>query len=135
MGLTAPLFSSLLWWWQFWPFSRPLQYLLLREYRNSGGDSASKANLKNAYRECEYDSARSGTAIPLFDYPVDHPYYAYTGGTKTAGRGGCLVGGIGTTAGNGITLIVTKLKGTGSGGTLTIDVKDGTKSSSGTLAW
>ena len=103
--------------------------------QEQAGDSASKANLKNAYKECAYEIARSGSATPSFDYPVDDPYYAYTGGTKTAGRGACLVGGTGANAGSGITLTATKLKGTGTGGTLTIDVKEGTKGSSGSLTW
>jgi len=96
--------------------------------QEQAGDSASKANLKNAYKECAYEIARNGGS-PSFDYPVDDPYYAYTGGTKTNGRGACLSGAA------GITLTATKQKGTNASGTLTINTKDGTKGQSGGLSW
>jgi len=99
--------------------------------QEQAGDSAAKANLKNAYKECAYEIARSSSTTPTFDYPVDDPYYAYSGGTKTNGRGDCL-----TSAGAGITLTAAKLKGEGAKDTLTINVKDGTKGTSGQkLKW
>ena len=103
--------------------------------QEQAGDSAAKANLKNAYKECAYEIARGIGTSPTFDYPVDDPYYQYSGGSKTSsGRGSCVTAGATAGTSSPTVLTATKRKGTGTGGFLTINVVDGTKGSNSAVA-
>ena len=110
-------------------------YLGMQE---QAADAAAGTNLKNAYKECAYQSARgiaadgqaiSATNPATFDFPQDDQFFAYT-------QNG-IVGNCTRVVNNATTAnVVTATKGQGSGqGTLTINLLDGTRGTGGGAQW
>ena len=109
-------------------------YLGMQE---QAADAAARTNLKNAYKECAYQSARGiaadGNAITnnnpaTFDFPQDDQFFAYSQTGNTNGNCTRVVNNAATAA------VLTGTKGQGSNqGTLTINLLDGTRG--GSITW
>tara|TARA_B100000925_G_scaffold290644_1_gene276337 strand:- start:1654 stop:2160 length:507 start_codon:yes stop_codon:yes gene_type:complete len=116
--------------------------------QEQAADSAARANLKNAYKECAYQAARGiangGGAITAqnpakYDFPQNDQFYTYSqvrvGSTTATTNGECAT----TTTNNNVTtttpnnLIATKTSGTQTG-SLAIDLDDGDRTAT-TISW
>lgn len=111
--------------------------------QEQAADAAARTNLKNAYKECAYQMARgianngnpvSTTNIATYDFPQDDGFYNYTDTNSGAAIGNCVT--VGGTAAlptyTAATLTASKIQGTGTGTTLTIELDDGSRGGTGT---
>jgi len=108
-------------------------YLGMQE---QAADAAARTNLKNAYKECAYQSARGiaadGNAISAnnpatYDFPQDDQFFSYS---QNGTNGECTRVANNATTTN--TLTATKGQGSNQG-TLTIDLLEGSRG--GTANW
>ena len=113
--------------------------------QEQAADSAARANLKNAYKECAYQSARGiandGVAIsssnnPTYDFPQNDQFFTYTQAAGTDGDCSTTTesttDGVTTTTVAFNSLTASKTAGTDSGKTLIIDLQGGDRTGTGT---